>query len=255
MKAMNAILVDDEPDALEVLELMLKRSPFEVNILATANDARSAIQEIEKHSPDIVFLDIEMPLMNGFKVLEAFDRPSFKVVFVTSYDQYAIKAIKFSALDYLLKPVDEMELEGALDKVTQTMEQSDLRLDHLRKTNQKGEPFGQIVISSNREFNVLSLDEIVYIRGMGGGYSAFHMQNNKVKVATHPLNYFEGLLPQDRFFRVHRSFVANLQHVKSYIKGPKGHIILSNGEKLEVAQRRKKAFMETMKGFNGNSAR
>ncbi len=247
MKTIRAILIDDEQDSIDIMRLMLQRSSFDINILATANNARSAIELIKEHQPDLLFLDIEMPNMNGFKVLEAFEHPGFKVIFVTSYDQYAIRAIKCSALDYLLKPVDDEELNTALLKVRKQLDTRDLRLDSFKEATSKKDPFRQLVISSDRGFIVLPVKDILYARGMGGGYTAFHLSGDQVRVTTQALTYFEELLPKDQFFRVHRSHLVNLAHVESYSRSR--NLNLSTKEQLEVAFRRKSDFLRALKKY------
>ena len=242
MGNITAIIVDDEQDGIDVLELMLKNIDAPVDVVSTCTSAERAVKCIRNYKPDLVFLDIEMPGKNGFDVLNAFPDASFKLIVVTGYDQYAVKAIKYMAMDYLLKPFDEDELKDAIDKVGAALDRSDNRLTHFREfmSNDQGD-HSKIIISSSSGFHVIHFDKIVSIESRPGNYSLIRLYDGVEHIATKPLSHFEDLLPFPLFYRIHRSSIINLEAVEGY-NNKSGAIRLSNGEQLEVSVRRRKEF-------------
>ena len=215
-------MVDDEVSARENLGELLTEFCPEVEILGEATHVDTAIKEIEKHEPDLVFLDIEMPQKSGFELIEAFSEVNFHIIFVTAYDQYALKAFDVSAIDYLLKPVDIDRLQEAVHKVMlqQKRQNYEARFKAL-KTNTRNDTFKKLAIPQRNDYAVVNIDDIISIEadGMYSKLSVSDKRTNTVKHYTYSkkLRYFEGLfqkLPHLR--RVHRSWMINTHNIHSY---------------------------------------
>lgn len=249
MKTIRALLVDDEFDALVVLKLLLQKHEH-IDVVDTAQSVDEAREIIFRAKPDLVFLDIEMPQKSGFELLNAFPKPDFKVIFVTAYDQYAIKAFKYSALDYILKPVQATELEAAINKVIEQRNLEDLRLEQLHQLVEKEASFDRIIITSKKGFIVLQLDQIVRIESMPGNYAFFFLEDGRQFLCTKPLNHYEDILPEQSFFRIHRSFMVNLRHVVAF-DNEGAEVTLIDQKKLPVAVRRRTDFRKLVRAHFG----
>ena len=250
MSKLRTILVDDEKDGREVVKFFLEGNS-DIEIVGEANSVKSAKNLINKVSPDLVLLDIEMPDGTGFEVLKGFNEPTFKVVFITGYDHYAIKAIKFSAIDYLLKPISKTELEEAIERVKTQLDKEDKRLSNLQSITQEEKEIDRIIISSHNGFRTLMLEEIVSIESKPGNYALFYTKENKEYLCTKPLKYFENLFPTHLFNRIHKSYIINLQYVTHY-NNKSGEVTLLTDRILEVAFRRRSKFNELIRSNFSN---
>lgn len=240
----KAIIIDDEPNSRELLSNMLEHYIKNIQVIGEAIDVNSGIELIQKNRPDVVFLDIEMPGGDGFSILDAVSPIDFKVIFITGYEQYAIKAIKYAALDYLLKPVDLQELEVAIQRIS-TINESD-QLNFFKETFQnKKQDFERLILPGHKKHTVVDFKQIIKIEA-SGNYVIFHLENKEQRIATHSLSYYESLLPSNLFFRIHKSYIINCQKVKSYEDGRAGKVFLSDGSKLDVAARRKANFKKLL---------
>ena len=249
----RAIIVDDEDGARESLSILLEKYVKGVKVVAKSDSIASAMEKIKKYTPDLVFLDIEMPFGNGFELLERMKPIDFNIIFVTAYDHYALKAIKFSALDYLLKPVDIDELNKAIDK-------------H-RKSNpdQKSDSFQNLIENEQLDGNQKKLgipdaSGIMFVKIQNiircesdGNYTNIFLNTGKKIVASKTLGEFESMLEGDGFFRIHRSHLINLIHLKKYHKGDHSHVELSDGTKADVSRRKKAGFMEALNELNSGN--
>ena len=231
----KAIVVDDEIHCLETLSLQLSEYCPEVQLLEQCRSAKTGLEAIEKFKPDLVFLDIEMPSMNGFELLDQLSAISFAIIFTTSYDQYAIKAIRFSALDYLLKPIDPKELIIAIKKV---QEQRHLPIAEqfqmlLKQVNGKG-----------NGFNNIHADQVIYCEA-NDNYTHFLMKNKSKIIACRTLKEIEEQLTDFPFFvRVHHSYLVNLNEVTKYVRGEGGYLVMSDGSSINVSRSRKEALLK-----------
>ena len=243
MNKMKTLLVDDESDSIEVLQLLLADND-NIQIIGAVNSVQKAKEHIEAEQPDLLLLDIEMPGKNGFDLLEYFHKPEFKVVFVTTYDHYAIRAIKYAAMDYILKPINKEELECAINRVMELKLWEDNRLEHLK--NLHDEEIDRIIISSQNGFKVLNLGDIVSIESKPGKYALFSTKENEHFLCTKSLKYYDELFPRKSFCRIHKSFIVNLSFVMDY-NSQNGKITLLNGEIFEVATRRRSEFNHIIK--------
>lgn len=244
MVMITAVIIDDEARGRLALRQKLKDYCPEVRLEGEAENGQEGIKLIEEHQPDVVFLDIEMPLLNGFEMLSRLPRKDFHVVFTTAYDQYAIKAIRFSAFDYLLKPVDIEELKTVIAKVKSSAKEAvDQRLEIL--TQNLRNAVSKLAISTMDGILFFDLQDIVHIEALSN-YTVFSFVNRPKLTVSKTLKEFEDLLPGDRFFRPHHSHIINLRYVKRYTKGDGGQIELQNGEIVDVSRKKKEEFLRIM---------
>jgi two-component system LytT family response regulator len=244
---LKAIIIDDEAKGRQALKQKLADYCPQVNVVAEATNGEEGIEVIEQHHPQLIFLDIEMPRMNGFEMLNNIKEKNFQVIFTTAYDQYAIKAIRYSAFDYLLKPIDIEELRSAVDKVSNaenidTKKQAELlqqNISHPKKLLNK------LAIPTLDGLFFYNIADIIYLEAQSN-YTNLYF-TNKIKVtASKTLKEFEELLPTDMFFRPHHSYLINLNYIKRYIKGDGGQVELENGAYIDVSRRKKEEFLKAI---------
>lgn len=244
----KAILIDDELHCIETLTILLKEYCPQVSIMEQCRSAKKGLEAIEKIKPDLVFLDIEMPSMNGFEMLEQFQQIPFAVVFTTSYDQYAIKAIRFSALDYLLKPIDPKELIIAVQKIqTQKALPSAEQFEMLLKqVHHKGSGFQKIAIPTIEGFELIPADQIAHCKAEDN-YTHLYLKNGNKITACRSLKEMEEQLQDFSFFiRVHNSYVVNLNEVTKYVRGEGGYLVLADGSTVNVSRSRKEMLLKKL---------
>ena len=245
----KALIIDDEMHCRKTLAMMLKEYCPEVQVMEECNDAETGIKAIEKHKPDLVFLDIEMPGVNGFEMLEQLTEISFAVVFTTSHDQYAVKAFRFYALDYLLKPVEAKELIASVHKV-QTQKQlpsADQFQMLLNKLSSREDVFPKIPIPTADGFELVPIDEVLFCEAHDN-YTYFSLRNKRKIVACRMLREVEEQLSDFPFFvRVHHSYIVNLKEVKKYVRGEGGYVIMSDESSVNVSRSRKEVLLKWFK--------
>lgn len=247
---MKAIIVDDEPDGIRTLQKMLERYCPHVKVAATCSSATIAKGQISAVHPDIVFLDIQMPGKTGLELLMELPSKDFEVVFVTAYNEYMLQALQFSAADYLLKPVDEDRLVEAVERVATRLQagrSNDLNNALLHNLTSAGRPTEmRLCLPTFKGFMILKLEEVLYCEAERS-YTIFHLDNGKILTVSKPLLDYDYLLKDTSFYRVHKSFLVNLFHVKEYQRGEGGTIIMSNGAEIEVSRRKKENFLAKVK--------
>lgn len=252
MNKIKTILVDDEPRGLSSLMKLLEYNCPELEIVATCNSADEARDKIGRLNPDLVFLDIAMPEKGGFDLLNEIETINFEIIFVTAHNDFMLQAFRFSAVDYLLKPVEDNLLTEAVKRAAKRIEEKttdshmETLLHNLR--NKEGGQKMKICIPSIKGFQVVKLSDIIYCEA-SSNYTNFHFSNRPTICASKPIHEYEELLEDSGFVRVHKSFVINLDHIKEYIRGEGGVVILSNGQDIEVSRRKKDNFLARMKGF------
>ncbi len=242
----RSILIDDEVHCLNSLSIQLNEHCPEVEILAKCMSGAKALEAVEKMNPELVFLDIEMPNMNGFEFLEQCRQISFSVIFTTSYDQYAIKAFRISALDYLLKPIDPEELVAAVCKVGEQKskpitEQFRLMIEQIQNRNRG---ITKIGIPTIEGFELIPADHIVYCEANNNYTHIFLKGKNKIVACRSLKDMEEQLQDFKSFLRVHHSYLVNLNEVTRYIRGDGGYLILADGTNVSVSRGRKDALMK-----------
>jgi two-component system LytT family response regulator len=216
----------------------------DVQVVAEATSGAEGIALIEAHQPQVVFLDIEMPRMDGFEMLHHIGNKGFHLIFTTAYDQYAIKAIRYAAFDYLLKPVDIDDLQKAIQRI-QRQSQSDTveKLETLEENLRLRKHFSKIAIPTLEGLLFFNIGDIIHLEAQSN-YTVIHFNGHPRLIASRTLREFEDLLPQDTFFRTHHSHIINLQYIKRYIKGDGGQIEMQNGNFVDVARRKKEEFLK-----------
>jgi two-component system, LytTR family, response regulator len=241
----TAFIIDDEPASIEALRLKIQRVSTEIDIIGTFNSAIEATQKIEDFAPDLIFLDIEMPEMDGFNFLSQFQSRNFEVIMTTAHDEYAIQAVRQSVIDFLLKPITISELKEAIERAKQKIKAKQ-KTD--RPTIQKlNAQFDKIPIPSMRGLLFLPVKEILYLISEGN-YTSIFLENKQKIVSSRNLGDYETLLDNLHFFRIHHSTIINLSQIREYLKGEGGSVILSDGTELDVSKRKKKEFLD-MIGF------
>lgn len=240
MSVLRAIIIDDEADSISLTQSILA-SIKSVEVVATCLSAVEGYESILRLQPDLLFLDVEMPDEDGFDLLRRFKGPKFKVIFVSGYGHYALRAIKFSAVDYILKPVDADELFEAVKKVEAIIGKNDDRIGHLNSLDKEAAHFNKVIVSSQKGFETIELSNVQSIESRPGNYAVFTLLDGSQTLATKALNYYEELFGKAAFFRIHRSILVNLSQVKGY-DASSAEVVMSNGMRLEVAYRRRAAF-------------
>lgn len=245
---LTAIIIDDESSSRNALKQKLANYCPQVQVIAECEDGEEGIKNIEDKRPDIIFLDVEMPRMNGFTMLQQLRNRNFELVFITAYDHYAIKAIRFSALDYLVKPVEVEDLKVAVQKAEEKRKQfaGNERLELLLQNlvSEKREQ-QRIAIPSMDGLQFINLSDIIYLEAQSN-YTLFYLQNASKLTVSKTLKDFEELLPPGVFIRIHHSYIINKTAVDKYIKGEGGQVVMHNGAVLDVARRKKEEFMKAI---------
>jgi two-component system, LytTR family, response regulator len=245
----KAIIVDDELNCRESLYNILEKYFKNIVVIDKIGSPGEAYDSIMKHKPDLVFLDIEMPKENAFDLLEKFnDDIQFDIIFTTAYNHYAVKAIKFSALDYLLKPIDIDDLREAIARLEKKKNnrqlmnnQMNILFSNLKQENKRK----KIVVPDGEGLLFIYLDEIIRCES-DGNYTFFILNNKKKIIVSKTLGDYEELFTEESFFRIHRSHLINLQHIKKYIRGEGGYVIMSDDSQVEVSRRKKIEFLELL---------
>ena len=248
MGKLTAIIVEDEYHSREALKNMVAEYCPQLELLDSASDVDGGISLLGKYRPDLVFLDIEMPNGSGFDFLSKAGSLDFEVIFTTAYKQYALKAIKFSAIDYLLKPIDINELQAAVEKAQQKRQKAlhnkNLEVLIANLQNRHTGPHS-ITLSTSAGYEFIDVSDIIYCEA-SGTYTHFHIKNKKRLTVSKHLKEYENLLNDYDFMRVHQSFLINLGEVERYVRSGGGYIVMKTGEKINISTRRKEEFLLRM---------
>jgi two-component system LytT family response regulator len=247
MNKVKAILVDDEHYCLKSLSTLLERYCPEVEILAVCGSGADALKQISNLKPQLVFLDIEMPHMNGFELLEKLSLINFELIFTTSYDQYAIKAIRFSALDYLLKPIDRLDLLKAIQKVVQRQQPllpQQLEI-LLQKLHQPITPIQKIALPTMEGLQMIQVESIISCTS-DSNYTNLLLKNKQKLTASRTLKEVEEMLEPYNFIRVHHSFLVNLNEINKFVRGEGGYLVMSDGATIDVSRSRKEMLLKKL---------
>lgn len=236
---MRAFILDDEPDSVSLLQLSIMRHCPQITQTVCFTDPIVALNEIKLSQPSILFLDIEMPRMNGFELMEQIMPVSFPVIFVTAYNQYAVRAFRMNALDYLVKPVTAKDLTDAISRssLSPAIEQLDMAQRHV-----KGEPLKKIAIHAQAGISFVSLDDIIYVEA-SNNYSTLMLINGKQLLISKTLKDVQELLEESHFLRIHRQYIINLNHVKAFNRNDYMLTMISATE-LPVARSQKEKLLE-----------
>ncbi len=249
---MKALIIDDEPDNVQLLSLQLARHCPQVEVIGQFTDSPSALIALRTLRPALVFLDIEMPMLNGFQLLEQLGEVAFQVVFVTAYNQYAVRAFRFSALDYLLKPVDTVDLIAAVKRAETTTQIQSQQLDilsHYYGPGQADTPATRVALASRIALPHASgmvfveTNKIVYCEA-DSNYTRFHLSGGEVYMVAKTLGDVQEVLEAGDFVRVHRQYIVNLAHIQKLVRGEGTYLLMTDGTSIPLSRQQKDRLME-----------
>jgi two-component system, LytTR family, response regulator len=246
---LTAILIDDEKGCLDTLEIELQAYCSDVNVLAKCQSAEKALEVLETLVPDMIFLDISMPQINGFDFLLKIPKINFEIIFCTAYDAFALTAFDFCAIDYLLKPISKEKLIRAVDKVRQKQhKQVDLQNLDLLLANMRGgiNHKTNIAVPTAEGLEFITITDIIYAEA-DGNYSRIYMTNKEKILISRTLKDLEALLSNNPFVRIHQSYLVNLAYIKKYVKGEGGYVIMNNGTSLQVSRANRIKLMDLVR--------
>jgi two-component system, LytTR family, response regulator len=243
----EALVIDDEPYSCEALVELLKKYCPEVHVAKVCHSGADALTAIKEFTPELLFLDIEMPRMNGFELLEKAGQINFELIFTTSYDQYAIKAIRMSALDYLLKPIDREELQAAVEKVKQRLSRPQMQQIEmlLQKLANPAAPMLKIALPTMEGLQLVQIDSVIWCSS-DSNYTSFHLKGKERMIVSKTLKEVEELLNEHSFLRVHHSSLVNLNEISKYVKGEGGYLAMSDGSHIDVSRSRKEMLLKRL---------
>ena len=242
----RTLIIDDEEDAREGLKLVVEKFCPEVSIEALCESPEEGLRKIDELQPELVFLDVQMPRLSGFDLLGKVEKINFEVIFVTAFDKYAIKAIKFSALDYLLKPIDVEELVSAVQRIKEKQKNKTAHFKSLlSNVKLSSEKLTRLAIPSDNEIIIQKISDIVYGEA-DSNYTTLHLVDGKKITVSKTLKEFENILPETDFCRIHHSTLVNIAHVTKYIKGEGGYVLVTGGDHLDVSRRKKDSFIQKL---------
>jgi two-component system, LytTR family, response regulator len=240
---LKAIIIDDEPDCVRLLALQIKEHCPNVQILAQHTSSEEGLHALRSMEPDVVFLDIEMPQMNGFALLEQLDDISFSIIFVTAYNEFALKAFRFSALDYLLKPLDSRELQEAVQKAEKRQRVDSRQIDLLKLQLQGGQHPQKIAVPGQSGVVFVELKELVVCEAESN-YTKLQLSTGKTHLLSKTLRDVQQVLEERNFLRVHRQFLINLDHIKMYHKGDNAYLLMTGDITVPVAKNQKERLVQ-----------
>ena len=250
--AIRALLIDDEEHNIENLKILLGKYCPSVEVVGVAQNMGAALKEIERTDPDVLFLDIEMPKDDGFSLLKNIGgNRKFEVIFVTAYNQYALKAIKFSALDYILKPIKIHELQAAVKKLLEKREEKShqYRLENMMGNFNRRNQEKKLAIATAQQIHCVSLSDIVFCQS-DNNYTNFKLTNGQVILASNTLKMYERILNDFEFLRIHHSFLINLRHVDSIVRKDGSHVLFTNGDMVPFKSQMKKELLKALEVIN-----
>ncbi len=243
----KTIIIDDEPNSCEALATLLERYCPDIELLGIYYNAADALIAVRQLQPGLVFLDVEMPKMNGFEMLEQLSSINFDLIFTTSYDKYALKAIRFSAIDYLLKPVDREEMQRAVQKIIQRSQKPIAQqLEILmQKINNPTKPIGKIAMPTMEGLQMIPVDSIISCES-DSNYTILYLKDKQKVIVSRTLKDIEDLLEEHSFSRVHHSYMVNLNEIQKYIKGEGGYLLMSDGSTVDVSRSKKETLLKRL---------
>src|SRR4029079_9276204 len=244
---LRSIIIDDEPQNAAILRNDLVQYCPSVEVVSVCHSAKEGIMTIKKEKPDLVFLDIEMPWMNGFEMLEMLDEINFSTIFTTAHDQFAAKAFRISAVDYLLKPIDSSDLKEAVRKAQKKIEDQhgNIHIENLLRNIKQPSSQQKIALPYREGYEFVEVSHIIYCQAEGA-YTKVFLDNKKYILVSKTLGDIEELLPTDLFQRIHHSTVVNLDYVTHFVRSDGGYVKLQTGENLIVSKSKKEAVMERL---------
>ena len=245
----KVLIVDDETRTRELIAKMIDSFGYDITTIPEGSNVQTAIEAIEKHHPDIVFLDIQMPDGTGFDVIRSIEDKSFEVIFITAHEEFAIKAIKFSALDYLLKPVDTLELKSALDRALESISEKkeNSQFEALQKNINPSEK-RRLVLKTQESVHVVELDDIIRCEA-DRNYTSFYLKDNRKILVSKTLKDYETLLASHNFLRVQQSHLINISYVDRYDKKNGGAVVMKDGSEVPLSPAKRDLFFNRLENL------
>lgn len=247
----TAVLIDDDKHLREGLKALLERYTNDIKIIGEAESVKTGISTVEKLHPQVIFLDIHLSDGTGFDILEQLGKTNAHIIFITAHEQYAVKAFKFSALDFILKPVDPEELQNTIIKIKEAVGKNnsfdhiDLLLENIRK---KVDNFKRIALSTSDGIHLFEVSDIIRLEARVN-YTEFFIKNHKPVLISKTLKEYEELLTEHGFERIHQSHLINLSYLKSYIKSDGGYVIMADNTNIPIAQSKREKLQELIKSL------
>jgi two-component system, LytTR family, response regulator len=247
---MKCLIVDDEELSRISLRNLISRYCSFLNIIGEASNMKDGVELINKLKPEILFLDIQMPNGNGFKLLDQLETRNIKVIFVSAHEEYALKAIKYSALEYLLKPVNPIDLIRVVEKIKQiNTSLIPVQIEILNQYNNNFKKSDRLVLSTLEEYIILNIKDIIYCKA-DGNYTHFFVKDmSKVHIVSQKLGEYEKLMDPNIFFRIHKSYIVNIFHILRILKKEGGDVCMSDGTIIPISNRKKEAFYKIIKSI------
>lgn len=242
----RSVIIEDEFNSLMTLQTLLEKYCPQVNVTATAGNVVDGIELINNVQPELVFLDIALPDGDGFEILEKVDYKLFDLIFTTAYDQYALKAFEFSAIHYLLKPINFKDLQEAVSRVRKISSEEEFKTRMKVLQDNLSEQQTKIILPTLEGLHVINIDEIIRCES-DNNYTIFHLTNKNRLVVSKSLNNFEKLLADKNFVRIHSRHLINMNYLKKYVKGRGGYVVLEDGSQADVSTSRVKDFLNSLK--------
>lgn len=245
----RAVIIEDEVQSRELLTALVTKNCDGITVVDVAENVEAGAEAIKKHQPDLIFLDISMPDGTGFDLLGKVKDQKFDIIFTTATDKHAIKAIKYSAMDYLLKPIDVEELIAAVKKVKEKKSSAggvENLAFLLQNLQQKNDNYSKISLPSGNAYEIVNISDIIRCES-DGNYTTFHLLGKKQITVSTSLKHYEDLLPEKDFFRIHHQHLINMNQVIRFLKVDGGYAIMSDGAQVELSRRKKDAFLEKLK--------
>ncbi len=241
---MKSIIIDDEVKSGESLKILLTDFCEHVTVSANCQSIREGVEAVKKKSPDVVFLDINLQRETGFDLFKHFPQPSFDVIFTTAFSEHAIKAFRYAAIDYLLKPIDIAELQEAIKKVEKRITGNlNSRLENLfRDLKSQKQEFLKLALPTLEGLVFINVDNIIYCEA-SSNYTTFFLTGGQKHIVSKTLKEYDELLSDRNFFRIHNTYLVNIKAIKKYVKGDGGYVIMDNDTSLDVSKRKKEAFL------------
>ena len=239
----RAVIVDDETSGIEVLEYTLQRHCKDVEVIKSFTSSLEAAEAIPLLQPDVLFVDVEMPQMNGFELVEKLSKLKIQIIFTTAYNEFALKAFRVSALDYLLKPIDVDELKSAVNKLKSLKREENPAMDALLEYMKTQQQVKKISIPTDKGIVFIEISQVLYCTS-DGPYTTFQLDGGASIISSKSLGEYEQQLSDKGFYRIHNSSLINVQHLKKFIRQDGGYVEMSNGEHLTVSRRKRDEFLD-----------
>jgi two-component system LytT family response regulator len=247
----KALIIDDEFQSRNLLSKLLSDLAPDVQLVGQASSVDEAFVSINDLQPNLIFLDVMLNEATGFDLLRKFDKINFEIIFTTAHNEFALKAFRFNAIDYLLKPIDPDELQAGITKAKEKLQSKQFASrEHLENLYQSihnlNGPGKKIAIPTSDGFMLQPIEDIIYCQAVGN-YTQFYLTNKRKLLSAYTLKQYDDMLSEFNFFRAHKSFLINLDHVQQYKKGEGGTVVMSDGMEVEVSRRNKESFVQIFK--------